>query len=250
MIMKKINIIFIAFCFLFTTNFNAQSLQLLDENDNVIENTTHYFYGDNNMFGQSYLHIKNLTGSNQAFGVKATLEYTPYTNSAAYFVWNGGGYTINPNAFAGQVLIVGTDSVVDSIPANGVYPSPGSHPFRFEPSSWMWTDCPNDSAIWRVTVFDPANSSDSSSVRIIYKCVESPDPTSVLESSNKKTFNAFPNPTNSRLNFSSKISGRLFDLLGNEILLFNQQSVIDISHLTKGVYFLKTNDSVIKIIKR
>lgn len=85
---------------------------------------------------------------------------------------------------------------------------------------------------------------------IIYKCVESPDPTRVIESSIESSLNAYPNPTNSKLNFRAKISGRLFDLLGNEVLRFNQQSEIDISHLTNGVYFLKTDETVIKIIKK
>jgi len=137
----------------------------------------------------------------------------------------------------------------DTIAANSNY----DHYLDLRPATWMWTDCPKDSAIWKVAIYNPTdttNTIDPTTTRIIYKCIDSPDPTSVLESTNENRINAFPNPTNSRLNFSSKISGRLFDLLGNEILDFNQQTEIDISPLTKGVYFLKTNDSVTKVIKK
>jgi hypothetical protein len=95
-----------------------------------------------------------------------------------------------------------------------------------------------------------SDTTDTTSARIVYKCVESPDPTWVIESSIESSLNAYPNPTNSKLNFRSKISGRLFDLLGNEVSRFNQQSEIDISHLTNGVYFLQTDETVIKIIKK
>ena len=95
-----------------------------------------------------------------------------------------------------------------------------------------------------------SDTTDTTSARIVYKCVESPDPTWVIESSIESSLNAYPNPTNSKLNFRSKISGRLFDLLGNEVSRFNQQSEIDISHLTNGVYFLQTDETVIKSIKK
>ena len=111
----------------------------------------------------------------------------------------------------------------------------------------MWTDCLNDSAIWRITVYDPNNITDSSSTRVIWKCVL---PTSIEDYSNDQRLNIFPNPTISKVNFNSKITGRLYNLLGNEVLLFNKAFEIDISALSKGVYFLKTKETTRKIIKQ
>ena len=111
----------------------------------------------------------------------------------------------------------------------------------------MWTDCLNDSAIWRITVYDPKNITDSSSTRVIWKCFI---PTSNEDYSNGPKLNIFPNPPKSKVNFNSKITGRLYNLLVNEVLLFNKKFEIDLSNMRKGVYFLKTKETTRKIIKQ
>ena len=167
-----------------------------------------------------------------------------------YFVLDVG-YPLNSYTYAYQAVASGfanTDTFIDAIPPNDIYPSPNTlGVFRFEPVTWMWADCPNDSSVWNVTVFDPTNQNDSSSVRIVWRCVT---PTSIEESSKTKNIKAFPNPANSILNFNSKTTGRLYNVLGCEVLFFRDMKEIDISHLTKGVYFLKTKNSTQKILKQ
>ena len=60
---------------------SAQSLQLMDHNDNDIDGTTHVEVAHNASLADlaaAKFHIKNLTGSLQEFVLKVSLEYTGY----------------------------------------------------------------------------------------------------------------------------------------------------------------------------
>jgi len=57
-IQKGLTFLLIPFCLLFCSKFNAQSLQLLDVNNNIIENTTHYEYLENGTSQQSSLGLE------------------------------------------------------------------------------------------------------------------------------------------------------------------------------------------------
>ena len=85
--------------------------------------------------------------------------------------------------------------------------------------------------LWHITIYNRADTTDTTSARVIYRCTEPPLPTLIGEASNENEFSAYPNPTSSVLNFNSKVTGRLYNILGSEILQFNNQSKIDISQL-------------------
>ncbi|MEE3037822.1 MAG: choice-of-anchor B family protein [Bacteroidota bacterium] len=70
-----------------------------------------------------------------------------------------------------------------------------------------------------------------------------------------KELNIFPNPANNKItikNFNqSSLGFQLFDCFGRcvyQSILENKQHQIDVSYLDKGVYFLKTNNEMIKLI--
>ena len=238
--MKKFNQLFFVFCFLFSLNIDAQSFELLDANNVSIDGTTHYVYGTNIELDHVKFNINNLSNSTQTFALKVRQEYSPYPQSGLSICFLTFCFHASTGLFSTQII---NNGVGDTIPANSQY----NTNLDMRPVTWPWIDCPNDSSIWHITIYDPGNIADSSSARVIYKCVTS---TNIGESLNEASFNIYPNPTNSVLNFNSIITGRLYSVLGNEVLRFNNKSEIDISHLTKGVYFLKTNGSTIRILKQ
>ena len=235
--MKKISILLLAI--LFYTNTNAQTFELLDSNNVSIEGKTHYIYGVK-PFRKIYFNIKNLTGSTQEFGVKITLEYTPNSSSGLAVIYKVSGHIADAYVYTPQIM---TDT--DVITANSNY----AEKFRVEPFTNTWADCPNDSAIWRVTIFNQADITDTTTARIIYKCSEAPLSTGIGNISVNNDIKIYPNPTNGLLNFNTKIKGRLYNILGKEVLYVNNKSNIDISYLTKGIYFLNVNGSVKRIVK-
>jgi hypothetical protein len=243
--MIKSSILVLTTFFLFSNNILAQSFQLLDVNSSVISDTTHYENIDLNSPQQARFQVKNLTNSVKLFAVKVSLEYAPYTNSHLAIALAGNLYSANTNSFNNQTI---NNGIGDTVSANALYPDPNNlfTSLRFLPASWMWADCPNDSAVWRITIFDPANTIDSTSSRVIWRCVTS---TSLEGAPNGFSFMVYPNPTTSLLIFNSKTNGQLYSVLGNKVFQFDEQSNIDISHLTTGIYFLKTNGTTIKIIK-
>ena len=243
--MTKTTFIVLTLFLLACSSSIAQSLQLLDNNGNIIEGSTHYQYLTSLSSQQTRFQIKNLTAATQSFALKVSLEYAPYPNSALAIILASNGYIASPLINTDQII---NNGIGDTITNNGIYPNLNNlfSSFRFEPVTWMWNDCPNDSAIWHITVYAPNNTADTSSVRVIWKCVT---PTGVEDVLKESFFNAHPNPTSSVLNFNSKTTGRLYNVLGSQVLHFNKQLKIDISHLTKGLYFLKTKETTIKVIK-
>ena len=231
--MKKINLLFFVLLFGLTTK--AQTFELLDSNDVSIDGTTHYTYGTSASLYQTKFHIKNLTASIKPFALKATLEYTPYTNSDLSGSIDPIGFSCSSTIYTTQIINGG---VGDDINANGIYS------FRAHPVTWMWNDCLNDSAIWRVTVYDPNNISDSTSAKIIWKCTL---PTSTRAFINKKEFSVYPNPSTSIVNIkvpnSNKQLGiKIYTLAGELMLQQHFVNKLDVSTLSKGIYLLKIDD--------
>ena len=231
---------------MFYVNSTAQSFQLLDSNDVNIGGTTYYAIGSNSNLDHTKFNVKNLTNSSQKFGVKVRQEYSPYSYSHLMLCIDLDCFSANTALCSTQTINASNYPVSDSITANSNF----DLNFDIRPATWPWVDCPNDSSIWQVIIYNQTDTSDTTSARIIYRCSNPPLPTSVVELSQESRLNAFPNPTNSTLTFNSKIKGRLYNILGKEVLLINGLSEIDISHLTKGVYFLKTKDSTTKVLKQ
>ena len=73
--------------------------------------------------------------------------------------------------------------------------------------------------------------------------------TSVID--NESKFRVYPNPSQTRiylLGNSQSIS--VFDIMGQLVYFDNQVNSIDISNWKRGIYFIKSADSVVKIIKQ
>jgi hypothetical protein len=235
---------------LFVAGFaSAQSLQLLDENDNDISGTTHYEYGDLAALALTKFHVKNLTGATQAFALKVTLEYTPSANSGLAVCFGTACYSASGTVMATQIINSG---VGDNIAGNAIYTD-----LKVSPVTWPWINCATDSAIWRVTAYDPASPGDSTSSRIIWRC----DATvSIDEEMNVATLNAYPNPATDYLTIRYVLEGNtnnarmdLYDVLGQKVtshaLNSNKGQVnLKVDNLNAGVYFysIKVDNKAIR----
>lgn len=71
--------------------------------------------------------------------------------------------------------------------------------------------------------------------------------TSISEEVLSNTFEVYPNPiSNGVLNFSTKISGKIYDVNGKQIKVLNNENNIDTNTFTEGVYIIKTNSGETK----
>ena len=228
---------------------SAQSLQMLDANDNDISGTTHYEYGDLAALAVTKFHVKNLTGTTKAFALKVTLEYTPSGNSGLGVCFGSACYSASGIIVATQII---NNGIGDNVAANAIYTD-----LKVGPVTWPWVNCATDSAIWSVTAYDPANPSDSSSARIIWKCSA---PVSIDEEINITTLNAYPNPATDNLTISYAIEGNnnnarmdVYDVLGQKVtshaLNSNKGQVnLNVDNLNAGVYFysIKVDNKAIR----
>ena len=77
-------------------------------------------------------------------------------------------------------------------------------------------------------------------------------PTSPISDINHESkFRVYPNPSHTRiylLGNSQPIS--VFNVMGQQVYFENQINSIDISNWEAGIYFIKSGDSVVKIIKQ
>lgn len=65
----------------------------------------------------------------------------------------------------------------------------------------------------------------------------------------KNEIEVFPNPTHSVLNITGTLKEAILLNSGGQVILSTKAKQIDLSNLSKGVYFLKTNQTTHKIIK-
>jgi hypothetical protein len=72
--------------------------------------------------------------------------------------------------------------------------------------------------------------------------------TSVDEVANQAELRAYPNPTNNMLNFNKTIDFVMFNALGEEVKRATRVRRINVSDLTNGIYFIKSEESVLKVI--
>ncbi|MDR9488668.1 T9SS type A sorting domain-containing protein, partial [Salibacter sp.] len=72
--------------------------------------------------------------------------------------------------------------------------------------------------------------------------------TSIGEVGEKAELRAYPNPTNNMLNFNKTIDFVMFNALGEEVKRASRVRRINVSDLTNGIYFIKSEDSVLKVI--
>jgi len=239
---------------LFVVGFaSAQSLQLMDANDNDISGTTHYENGTLSYLESTKFHVQNLTATTQDFAIKVTLECHPTYSINKLSVCFGTACYFADATVAGTQIIENTngDAIIDAVAGNAIYTK-----LKVAPITWPWQDCAIDSAVWIVTVYDPANTADSSSARIVWAC----NAVSVEEEVNVATLTAYPNPATDNLTISYVIDGNtnnarmdVYDVLGQKVtshaLNSNKGQVnLKVDNLNAGVYFysIKVDNKAIR----
>lgn len=71
-----------------------------------------------------------------------------------------------------------------------------------------------------------------------------------FNNSNSSEILVYPNPCNSKLTINGITEQAIiYDLFGNSVLKVNANSIVDISSMTNGVYFIKHKNKVIKFVK-
>ncbi|NNK82087.1 MAG: T9SS type A sorting domain-containing protein [Flavobacteriaceae bacterium] len=91
-----------------------------------------------------------------------------------------------------------------------------------------------------------------------FSYTRSSDPALSLNNFESRTLKIYPNPTSNFLNIKNLKENQnieIYDILGNKVieLYYIIDTTIDISNLSKGLYFLKVNaykESIIKILKK
>jgi hypothetical protein len=72
-----------------------------------------------------------------------------------------------------------------------------------------------------------------------------------LELSNKGSFRVYPNPSNTRIYVLGATQNiNVFNMMGQKVFSKNEVESIDINSWESGIYFIKSGDSVVKIIKQ
>ena len=74
----------------------------------------------------------------------------------------------------------------------------------------------------------------------------SPPPLGIDE--NKTDLKIYPNPTNSILYLSEKAEYKIYNMLG-DIILIGNNNIIDLSSFNNGIYIFESEDLRTKIIK-
>jgi hypothetical protein len=244
---KKVLFILTFFCAGF---ISAQSFELMDHNDVIISNTTHYEYGSDSALGTTKFHIRNLTGTQQSFALKVEKIYTPYNNSNLAVCFGVACFDADAIVDGIQIINNGDGENVDG---NAIYTD-----LKLAPITWPWISCERDSAVWKVTVYDPANVSDEVSSTIVWRCGF---PVSVNEI--RKDFvslNSFPNPASINLSINYTIdavfntaSVDLFDMLGQKLVSTKLtgsrgQVKLNVESFNAGIYFyaIKVDGQTVK----
>jgi len=234
--LKKILFVSALFCAGFVS---AQSFELLDANDVDISTTTHYEYGSAEVLGNTLFRVRNLTGSPQAFAVKVEKFHVPYSNSGLAICIGIACCYGDPEVDGPQILNNGNG---DDIDGNAIYTN-----FKVSPITWPWMDCATDSAVWKVTVYDPENLSDEASATIIWRCGY---PVKINElHADFVRLNSFPNPASSALTINYAIDAvftsafvEFYDVLGQKLLstkltASTGQVHMNVESFTAGIYF-------------
>ncbi|TYA74537.1 choice-of-anchor I domain-containing protein [Seonamhaeicola marinus] len=64
-----------------------------------------------------------------------------------------------------------------------------------------------------------------------------------LDNVSKNSFKMYPNPVvDTNLKFSKVLSGAIYNINGQEVMKFENKSVLDVSELTSGIYIVKAKD--------
>lgn len=226
-------LLFVSTAVLFTGLVSAQSIDLMDHYDNSIDGMSHAEYGTAVTLSETKFHVENLTGNTVNYTAKA-YEMSNPTAVDLQICFGTACYIASAGTSAGQTVAGSAALSGNAIDST----------FKVAPFAFGWS--PGDSAVWRVTIHNVSNASDSSSAIIKWKYngvgINEVD---VVQAS----FNAYPNPATSNLSINYNITGdvnssfiKVYDVVGKEVSthrLMNQKGKLnlDVSALKSGVYF-------------
>ncbi len=203
-----------------------------------------------------------ISSSIPAEGYKADSTYTISLNANHSGVVNFG-FEITAEDLSsnkvGQFII--TDATQTKL-ANGnnavTHTSNGTSP-NGESKSWSfdWTAPSADSGdIVFYAAINAANGNSSPSGDIIYTTSDTisfNSTTSIIENTISKIFNFYPNPASSTITIETENTEliNIFDFAGKEVYSkqVKNKEIIDISGFKAGVYFIKSGNSSVKLIK-
>ena len=124
-------------------------------------------------------------------------------------------------------------------------------------SEFHTTYYPNEQggiSVIKYTFYDNGNQADATSVIFIFNS----GPVGIKEITKTASFNVYPNPTTGQLRIemqhaeSNKQQAEIYDIYGKKLSAFcllPSATEIDISHLSAGIYFLKIDGKVVKMVK-
>lgn len=77
------------------------------------------------------------------------------------------------------------------------------------------------------------------------------DPMATIKADNELKLSAYPNPTTSTIQFNIKVSNLLLvNSMGEEVLAVDRASSVDLTEYPPGVYFVRSNEGQLRIVKR
>jgi photosystem II stability/assembly factor-like uncharacterized protein len=219
-------------------------------NDNPLDNSGEFAHSSNTIYGVGW------AGSQNPCRVKSTDEGSTFGTFTIPDEDNGGIRECNSSTSSSQLIAVrGMELVIKG--------SKGGNEDRV-----VYSD--DEGVTWQETVFPSGTNIDygypevSRGQDVFYFFIPfdgelymfgddgSGGSTGVNELA-KMSFDTYPNPTTGQVNFEKPLTGNLtISNINGEIvesLQLNQSSRVDISDLQRGVYFMKINQSLSKIVK-
>lgn len=220
---------------------SAQSFQLRDyQTDLSIDGMSHTERGTTQELDDTKFYVKNLTSSTATYSAKAYEISNPKAT--------GLQICYGTNCFTANAGVSGAQTNTGTVSLAG---SQKDTTFKVAPFTFTWGS--GDSAVWRITVYNTTNSSDSSSAIITWK---EGFPVSIKQevSQDDVALSAYPNPVSNILtvnynvdtDVSANVSIDVFDVVGKKVAthkVVNKKGQVrlDVSGFNAGVYFYSLN---------
>lgn len=230
---------------LFMAGFaSAQTFDLMNKNDVSIDGSNYSVIDAAFPLSETKWHVENLTSNTASYTAKVyMISNTP--GSDLQICYGANCYTANGSQSGAQQPAANASVAGMTIDTS----------FKVAPFTFSWN--PGDSAVWRVTIHNVNDPTDSASAVITWKYT--PASVNEIDESNV-VFNVFPNPTSNILsvNFDMPQTNEtpyieVYDVVGKYTKAYtlsgrNVTKNLDVSDLNAGVYFftIKAGNQALK----